>query len=50
MNRGRRSEAIFSDKEDFSGFLDLLIEISEIWNVNIAAYCLISNHYHIDKI
>ena len=47
MNRGRRSEAIFSDKEDYSGFLDLLIEISEIWNVNIAAYCLMSNHYHV---
>jgi len=47
MNRGRRSEAIFSEKEDYSEFLDLLIEISEIWNANIAAYCLMSNHYHV---
>lgn len=47
MNRGRRSEVIFSEKEDYSEFLDLLIEISEIWNANIAAYCLMSNHYHI---
>ena len=47
MNRGRRSEVVFSDKEDYSRFLDLLIEISEIWNVNIAAYCLMSNHYHV---
>ncbi len=47
MNRGRRSEIIFSDKEDYSRFLDLLIEISEMWNANIAAYCLMSNHYHV---
>ena len=38
MNRGRRSEAIYFEKEDYSEFLDLLIEISEIWNANIAAY------------
>ena len=42
MNRGRRSEAIFSDKDNYSGFLDLLVEISEIWNATIAAYCLMS--------
>ncbi len=47
MNRGRRSEVIFSEKEDYSEFLDLLIEISEIWNANIAAYCLMPNHYHV---
>ncbi len=27
-------------------FIDLLIEISEMWNVNVAAYCLMPNHYH----
>ena len=47
MNRGRRSEAVFIEEEDFSDFIDLLIEISEIWNVNIAAYCLMTNHYHV---
>lgn len=47
MNRGRRSEDIFSDREDYSRFIDLLIEISEIWNARIAAYCLMSNHYHV---
>jgi REP element-mobilizing transposase RayT len=47
MNRGRRSEVVFADKEDYSRFLDLLIEISEIWNANIVAYCLMSNHYHV---
>ena len=47
MNRGRRSESIFSDKHDYLMFIDLLIEISEMWNANIAAYCLMTDHYHI---
>ena len=28
-------------------FIDLLIEASEMWNVNVAAYCLMTTHYHI---
>jgi len=28
-------------------FIDLLIEVSGMWNVNVAAYCLMTNHYHI---
>ena len=47
MNRGRRFESIYSDKHDYLMFIDLLIEVSEIFNVNIAAYCLMKNHYHI---
>ncbi len=47
MNRGRRSEAIFSDKHDYLMFIDLLIETSEMVNINVVAYCLMSNHYHI---
>jgi len=47
MNHGRRSEIIFSGKTDYLMFIDLLIEISEMWNAKIAAYCLMTNHYHI---
>jgi REP-associated tyrosine transposase len=47
MNRGRRSESIFADKNDYLLFIDLLIEISAMWNVNVAAYCLMTNHYHV---
>jgi len=47
MNRGRRSESIFSDNQDYEYFIDLLIETSELWNVHIAAYCLMKNHYHL---
>ncbi len=47
MNRGRRSESIFSDRSDYLLFIDLLIETSEIFNVKVAAYCLMTNHYHL---
>lgn len=45
MNRGRRAENIFAGKGDYHGFVELLKESSEMWNVPIAAYCLMGNHY-----
>jgi REP element-mobilizing transposase RayT len=47
MNRGRRSESIFIDKIDYDGFIELLKDTSEMWNLRIAAYCLMPNHYHL---
>jgi putative transposase len=47
MNRGRRAEKIFIDSSDYKVFVDLLEDTAETWNIRIAAYCLISNHYHI---
>jgi REP element-mobilizing transposase RayT len=47
MNRGRRAEAIFRDKDDYYRFITLLNETSELWNLWIAAYCLMENHYHL---
>ncbi len=47
MNRGRRSESIFSDRQDYEAFIDLLKETVGMWHVNIAAYCLMPNHYHL---
>jgi len=47
INRGRRREEIFKDKSDFESFIDLLEELNEVYNVKTAAYCLMSNHYHI---
>lgn len=46
MNRGRRAENIYLDKYDYQTFVDLLQETSEAWNIQIAAYCLMPNHYH----
>ncbi len=47
MNRGRRGEKIFTAKEDYWSFVDLLEELNEVFNVKIAAYCLKANHYHL---
>jgi REP element-mobilizing transposase RayT len=47
MNRGRRGEEIFTGKNDYNAFIDLLKALFEDYNVKIAAYCLMSNHYHL---
>jgi plasmid maintenance system killer protein/REP element-mobilizing transposase RayT len=46
MNRGRRAEVVFDDADDYGMFIDLMKETSEMWNIRIAAYCLMPNHYH----
>ena len=47
MNRGRRGEDIFSDREDYQVFIALLQETSAMFDIKISAYCLMSNHYHL---
>lgn len=47
LNRGRRGERIFTDTYDYIGFIDLLIDTCEQWNLRVAAYCLMPNHYHL---
>ena len=47
MNRGRRSEKIFFVDADRQAFIQVLQEASELWNIRISAYCLMSNHYHL---
>jgi len=47
MNRGRRGESTFLDKKDYTTFLAVLQDASEIFNLKISAYCLMSNHYHL---
>ena len=47
MNRGRRGEDVFTGKKDYNAFINLLKELVEDYNVKIAAYCLLSNHYHL---
>jgi len=42
MNRGRRSEKIFRDRHGYQVFIKLLEESSEMWNIRVAAYCLIT--------
>jgi REP element-mobilizing transposase RayT len=47
MNRGRRSENVFFDKDDYKAFLQVMIESTAMWNLRISAYCLMPNHYHL---
>ncbi len=47
MNRGRRKEDIFWNIQDFTSFVEVLQEASDGWNLKIAAYCLMLNHYHL---
>ena len=47
MNRGRRREVIFPDHDDYQRFIELLQEGVIMWNVRLAAYCLMPNHYHL---
>ena len=47
MNRGRRGDNVFKEKEDCEIFVALLKEAAELWDVGISAYCLMGNHYHI---
>lgn len=46
MNRGRRAELIFSDRQDYLMFTELMRETSEMWKIKISSYCLMPNHYH----
>lgn len=47
MNRGRHGEPLYGDAQDHLDFIDLLKETCSMWNVKIAAYCLMTNHYHL---
>jgi putative transposase len=47
MNRGRQREKIFASSEDYEIFIVVLREAVEMWNLKVAAYCLMSSHYHL---
>lgn len=47
MNRARRGQELFVDKDDYQQFIDLLQETADLFNVNVAAYCLMPTHYHL---
>jgi REP element-mobilizing transposase RayT len=47
MNRGLSRRDIFLENQGRESFLDLLSDISRLWKVEIFAYCLMDNHYHL---
>jgi putative transposase len=47
MNRGRSHTDIFLEEGDYRLFLEILRETVIQWNLEVAAYCLMRNHYHL---
>lgn len=47
MNRGRRSEEIYTDAKDRESFIKVMQEAADQWNLRVSVYCLMSNHYHL---
>jgi len=47
LNRGRRRESIFRETKDYEIFLQTVQEACEFWHLRAAAFCLLSNHYHL---
>jgi len=47
MNRGAGRRRTFFARRDFLRFLDLLGDASAVFNLEVHAYCLMGNHYHL---
>jgi REP element-mobilizing transposase RayT len=47
MNRGIARQKVFLVKEDYETFLKLLEELHRRWKVQVYAYALMGNHYHL---
>jgi len=47
MNRGGGSRIIFNDDHQRGVFLELLADLNRMFRVEIHAYCLMDNHYHL---
>jgi putative transposase len=47
MNRSRQGEILFRENDDYYFFVNLLKEIGDVWKAKIAAYCMMTNHYHV---
>lgn len=47
MNRARKGQEAFATVEDYKSFIDIIKDAAEIYNLKIAAYCLMPNHYHL---
>lgn len=47
MNRGLARQAIFRALTNYEMFLQALHETHTLWGVEVLAYCLLPNHYHL---
>ncbi|HHJ18393.1 MAG TPA: hypothetical protein ENJ84_00960, partial [Gammaproteobacteria bacterium] len=47
MNRGRGRQRIFDTDDYYQAFLETVVEAHHRFNLQIHAYCLMGNHYHL---
>jgi REP element-mobilizing transposase RayT len=47
MNRGINGEKIFGTAELKQHFIELLKELTKKFGIELYAYCLMDNHYHL---
>ncbi len=47
MSRARAGHEAFPAKEDYYNFIDFFKDTSDMFNMRIAAYCLITTHYRL---
>jgi putative transposase len=47
MNRGGSRQKVFLDKQDYEAFLNTMGEVHDRSAVEVFAYCLMGNHYHV---
>ena len=47
LSRGNERSDIFKDEKDHSSFMDAVGEMSERFDIDIFAYVLMDNHYHL---
>jgi putative transposase len=47
LNRGNGRAVVFHKEEDYSAFLDAMVESSIRLPMRIVAYCLMPNHFHL---
>jgi putative transposase len=47
MNRGTARQATFVKDDDYQMFLNTLADANKLWGVEVYAYSLMTNHYHV---
>ena len=47
VNRGNRRNQVFFSDSDYDLFLEKLAEYVELYEIDLFAYCLMPNHYHL---
>ena len=47
LSRGNNKSSIFREEEDYRDFLNLLDQMNDRFCIDIYAYVLMGNHYHL---